>query len=54
MVNIKYIKKSNRTTDFYDVGKIWCFNITKKYYYKIIWNKWLFNKKIILIRLKKQ
>lgn len=54
MVNIRYVRKINRTTDYYNVGKIFCLNITKQHHYKITWNKWLFNKRIILFILRRE
>lgn len=51
MIQIKYIKKENRNTDFYDVGKVWCLNITKKKYYKIVWKKSFLNNRFIIIKL---
>lgn len=52
MIDIRYVKKQNRTTDFYDVGKIWCLNITKHQYYKIVWNKWFFDKRFVIFVLR--
>lgn len=54
MISIRYVKNINRERDFYDVGKIYCFNITKKSFYKIIYNKWLFNKRLIIIKFKQE
>ena len=54
MVNIRYVRKINRTTDYYDVGKIFCLNITKQHHYKITWNKWLFNKRIVQFILRRE
>jgi len=54
MIEIRYVRKANRTTDYYDVGKIWCLNITKQHYYKIVWNKWLFHKRIVLFVFKRE
>ena len=51
---IHYIRKTNRTTDYYDVGKIWCLNITKQHYYKVACSKCLFNKRLVLFILKRQ
>ena len=52
MVKIRYIRKTNRKTDYYDVGKVWCVNIMKRQYCKITWNVWLFNKRIVIFILK--
>jgi hypothetical protein len=52
-ISLRYVVKENRTTDYYDVGKIWCLNITKQNYYKVVWNKWLFNRRIVLFILKR-
>lgn len=51
MFQIKYVKKENRNTDFYDVDKVWCLNITKKLYYKISWKKSFLNNRFIIIKL---
>ena len=51
-IRIRYIVKENRQTDYYDVGKIWCTNITKQNYSEIVWNKWLFNRRIVLFVFK--
>jgi hypothetical protein len=53
ITKFSYVYSVSRNTDFYNVGKIWCFNITKKIYYRIIWNKWFFNKRFVLYKLKK-
>lgn len=53
MLRIRYIRKPNRTTNYYDVGKVWCFNITKKEYYRVTWNKYLLNKRIVIFILKR-
>ncbi len=53
-IRLRYVVKENRTTDYYDVGQTWCLNITKKDYYKIVWNKWLFNKRMVLFIFKKE
>lgn len=54
MISIRYVKRINRETVFYDIGKIYCFNITKNIFYKIVWNKWLFNKRLIIIKFKQE
>ena len=55
-IKLRYIPRENRETEYYDVGKIW-FYLTKKRSpyltkkrspFKIIWNKWFFNKRIVL------
>lgn len=51
-LRIRYVRKINRDTNYYDVGKVWCLNITKKYYYRIVWNNWFFNKRIVIFVLK--
>ena len=45
MIQVKYILKENRETDFYDVGKIWFGS------YKVIWNKWLLCNRILVLKL---
>ena len=47
MIQIKYILKANRNTDYYDIGKCWFQK------YKITWNKWLFRKRICIIKMDK-
>ena len=53
MIRIRYVRKTNRTTDYYDVGKVWCLNIKKQDYYRVSWSKWFFNKRIVLFVLKR-
>lgn len=53
MIRIRYVRETNRNTDYYDVGKVWCLNIKKQEYYRVSWSKWLFNKKIVLFVLKR-
>jgi len=50
-VFLLYVRKENRTTYYYDVGAIWCLHI-KKPLYKIVWNKWFLNRRIVLCILK--
>ena len=44
---VKYVLRENRDTTFYDVGTNWFGN------YKIVWNKWFFNRRFVVVRLKK-
>ena len=52
MIKIRYVRKINRKTDYYDVGKTWFLSINRHRYYKISWSKWLFKKRIIIYILK--
>jgi hypothetical protein len=53
IIRLRYVVKENRTTDYYDVDRVWVLNIRKRSYYKIIWNKWFFNRRIVLFILKR-
>jgi len=53
MIKIKYVRKTNRNTEFYNVGTKWCINITKKIYYQITWCKWFFNNRFVIYKLDK-
>ena len=47
MIQVKYILKENRNTDFYNVGKLWFAT------HKITWNKWLFGNRFCIIKMEK-
>ena len=51
-IRIRYIVKENRQTDYYDVGQIWIDGFPKKNKMKIVWNKWFFNRRIVLFVFK--
>ena len=54
-IRIRYVVKKNRTTDYdyYDVGQYWGFSFpSKKKLCKIVWNKWFFNRRIVVIIFK--
>jgi len=53
-IRLRYVVKENRITNYYNVGAVWILDITKITLYKIVWNKWLFNKRIVLFILKKR
>lgn len=53
-IRLRYVVKENRTNDYYDVGTVWVLNLTKRIHYKIVWTKWLFNKRMCLFILKKK
>jgi hypothetical protein len=42
MIQVKYILKQNRNTDYYNAGKLWFGT------HKITWSKWLFGKRFRL------
>ena len=50
-IRIRYIVKENRANDYYDVGQVWLADFPKKVIYKIVWNKFLFNKRIVVFKL---
>lgn len=47
-IKLRYIPRGNRETEYYDVGKIWFYLTKKRSPFKIIWNKWFFNRRIVL------
>ena len=44
MILIKYILKENRSTDCYNLGKLWFGT------HKITWSKWFFGNRICIIK----
>ena len=51
-IRIRYVVKENRKIDYYDVGQVWLADFPKKSIYKIVWNKWFFNRILVLFILK--
>ena len=54
-IRIRYDVKENRTTDYdyYDVGQYWGVPFrSKSKLCKIVWNKWFFNRRIVVIIFK--
>lgn len=52
-IRIRYVVKENRNTDYYDVGQIWYTHLSRKRKtIKIVWNKWIFNKRIVIFGYK--
>ena len=47
MILIKYILKENRSTDYYNVGKLWFGT------HKITWSKWFFGNRICIVKMDK-
>ena len=47
MILIKYILKENRSTDCYNIGKLWFGT------HKITWSKWFFGNRICIIKMDK-
>jgi len=52
-IRIRYVVKENRQTDYYDVGENWILNFpSKRKLCKIVWNKWFFGRRIVLLVFK--
>ena len=47
MIQVKYILKENRNTDFYNIGKFWFGT------HRVSWSKWLFGNRICIIKMDK-
>lgn len=52
-IRIRFVVKENRTNDYYNVGQVWL-NLAKKRSYKIVWNKWFFGRRIVVIGFKSE
>lgn len=52
-IRMRYVVKENRTNDYYDVGQVWLADFPKKSIYKIVWNKWFFNRRLVVFKLNK-
>ena len=51
-IRIRYVVKENRTNDYYDVGQVWLAEFPKNNKMKIVWNKWFFGRRIVLLVFK--
>jgi hypothetical protein len=47
-IKLRYIPRENRETEYYDVGKIWFYLTKNRKPFKITWNKWFLNRRIVL------
>jgi hypothetical protein len=47
-IKLRHIPRENRETEYYDVGKIWFYLAKNRKPFKITWNKWFFNRRIVL------
>lgn len=50
---LRYVVAENRTNDYYEVGQLWILSNKKRSRYKIVWNKWFFNRRIVIFILKR-